>query len=174
MDSDGLLELLQKGKVMEAIDAADDVEDKDDAALTITRFALTLYNIKGHQDITEALLKQSLILKYDLAETHFNLGILYSGPQKTDEDEKNIELAKKAYNNAIRIDPEYHEARFNLGLLELFTGDVDSARKLYDQIVASCGDIRRYRHLGSLLLERKRLDRPFPPDDNEPEKEMLD
>ena len=168
MECADLLKLLSQARVKEALEAADSAKDKEESAKALTAFALTLYSLKGHPDLALAMLKQSLMLKYDLAQTHFNLGVILSGPEKAGQDPKNTELAKAAYRNAIKYDPENNQARYNLGLLEFFTGKKDEASSLYGEIIEKAGDIPEYRYLGALLVENERLKKSFPPDDSPP------
>jgi len=159
MEVGDIIALLKEGKVMEALENAEEVADKRAMAEALTEFAGTLNHLKGKWDLTEALLKQSLLLHYELAATHYNLGVLFSSPEMLDADEANAEKAIKAYKNAIRISPDFNEARHNLGMLMYFTGDLEGAKDQYEKIVADIGDSKTYRHLGMLLLEEKRKGR---------------
>ncbi len=153
MNADDVIALLKEAKVEEALGAADKVEDKREMAEKLTEFAGTLNYLKGHDIIAEVLLKKSLLLYYDYAPTHYNLGVLYTNIPKLIEDEGNTERAELAYKNALEIDPHFHEARYNLAMLYYMTGRVEEARREYDRILEGVGDTIRYRELGMLLMK---------------------
>lgn len=158
MKADDVIGLLKEAKVAEALEAVEKVEDKKEMAQKLTLFAGTLNYLKDRPAIAEVLLKRSLFLDYANPLTHYNLGALFTTPPQLEEDGKNLERGVKAYKNALRFDPNFLEARYNLALLYYFSGRVQEAREEYDRIVAAVGDDKRFRELGVLLLNRKRLE----------------
>ena len=155
MNADDVIALLKGAKVKEALEAADEVAGKRELAGKLTEFAGQLNYLKWQPVVTEILLKKSLLLHYEHAPTHYNLGVLYSSPPKLEEDEEtNLRKAEKAYENALRFDPEYHQARYNLALLHYLTKNIEAAKSEYAQILEAVGDQPQYRDLGMLLLGR--------------------
>ena len=65
-------------------------------------------NIGRYQDALESC-KQTIKIKPDFAETHYNLGVTYGKLGR-------YQNAIESYQQAIRIDPNYAEAHSNLGI----------------------------------------------------------
>ena len=63
--------------------------------------------------------------KPSLAEAHFGLAMAYDQLARYPE-------AIKAYRQAIRIKPNYAEARCGLGIVYSMMGDKDAARQQYE------------------------------------------
>jgi len=126
MNVDEVISLLKQRKIEEALDAMDTVEDKKLMAEKLTEFAGSLNYLKGLPGLTEVLLRRSLMLDDKNPVTHYDLGVLYSGPDVLDE--ANAAKAKRAYKNALKIREDFHEARYNLALLYYFTGRIGEAR----------------------------------------------
>ena len=156
MNTKDVVDLLKEARVREALEAADEVEDKKAVAAAITEFAGALNYLRGHPDLTEALLKKSLTLDPGNPLTYYNIGVAYTDPVVLEEDESRASKAEYAFKKAVEIDPGFHEARYNLALLYYFTGRVDEARGEYGKITADVGDDVRFRKLGMLLLDYDR------------------
>jgi tetratricopeptide (TPR) repeat protein len=157
VQSDEVIGLLKKAKVLEAIEKADNAADKKDLAVKLTQFAGQLNFLHGHNEICEAILEKSLTLDYTYAPTHYNLGVIFSSPEKLSEDEGNLRRAMDAYRTALKHDPEYHNARYNLALLYYFQGMLDECEREYATILEKAGDDIMYRDLGMLLMQLGRL-----------------
>ncbi|MBD3388647.1 MAG: tetratricopeptide repeat protein [Candidatus Altiarchaeales archaeon] len=156
MNSDDVVGLLKGLRFEEALKAMESVEDKKQLASKLTEFAGTLNYLKGYPDLTESLLKLSLLYDYENPLTHYNIGVLYTNPPELIEDEKRVDKAERAFKYAIKLDPEFHEARHNLALLYYFTGRFDQAWEEYGRIIESAGDDIRFRRLGMMLLDEER------------------
>lgn len=156
MDSEEVIRLLKEARVEEALAKADAVEDKAGMAAKLTEFAGALNYLKGRPGLTEAILYKSLILDPKNPVTYYNLGVLMSGPDLLAEDEGNLGRAVKAYEAALKLDPEYHQARYNLALLLFFSGRLEDAEREYGRILTSAGDLPEYRELGLMLWDTKR------------------
>ena len=156
MNTEDVVGLLKQAKVEEALAAADEVEDKKAVAEAITEFAGALNYKRGHPDLVEVLLKKSLTLDPGNALTHYNIGVLYTDPDVLEEDDSKAGKAEAAYRNALKIEPGFHEARYNLALLCYFTGRADEAERLYAEIDDAVGDDVRFRKLAMMLLDGKR------------------
>jgi tetratricopeptide (TPR) repeat protein len=152
-----VLKLLRKAKVAEAVSAAGKVKDKKLMAEKMTEFASQLNHLKGYNLITEIYLKKSLELDPSNAETYYALGLLYTNPGVLDKYPHVEKSAIESYEKALEHNPKLHEARYNLALLYYFTGDKDRARREYDQLTEYLGDDRRFRELGMMFLEEKRM-----------------
>jgi tetratricopeptide (TPR) repeat protein len=157
MRTEDVVGLLKQARVVEALEAADEVEDKREVAAALTEFAGALNYLRGHPDLTEVLLKKSLTLDPENPLTHYNIGVAYTNPRVLEEDESKAEKAEVAFKNALKINPGFHEARYNLALLYYFTGRVDAARDEYARITGDVGDDVRFRKLGTMLLDYDRL-----------------
>lgn len=155
MRAEDVISLLKEARVGEALSAIDEVKDKKEMARKLTEFAAALNYLRGRDDLTEVLLKKSLFLDREHAPTYYNLGVLRSSPKQLIEDEGNLGKAELAYNLALKHDPGFHEARYNLALLYYFKGDHEEAKKEYAQIVEAVGDDERFRELGMLLQQEK-------------------
>ena len=59
--------------------------------------------------------------------------------------------ARRAYEEALEVDPHATEARLRLGRIETLTGDLDKARKNLDQALSEAGT-PRLRYLAALFL----------------------
>ncbi len=156
MDSEEVIGLLKEARVEEALAKADEVGDKAGMAAKLTEFAGALNYLKGRPGLTEAILLKSLLLDPKNPVTYYNLGVLMSGPDLLAEDEGNLDKAVKAYGAALRLDPEYHQARYNLALLLFFSGRLEDAEREYGRILKSTGDAPEYRELGLMLWDTKR------------------
>jgi len=158
MKPDEVIALLKQAKVEEALKALPTVEDKKEMAVKLTEFAGALNYVKDLPDLCELLLMKSLLLYYDWAPTHYNLGVVYTSFAKLLENEQlNIAKGEEAYMKALKIDPGYHEARYNLALLYYFTGRIDEARREYARITDAVGEDERFVQLGVLLENHDRL-----------------
>jgi tetratricopeptide (TPR) repeat protein len=157
MNSDDVIGLLKKAKVVEAIKASDSVEDKKDMASKLTEFAGTLNHLKGKNIICEVILKKSLELDPENHITHYNLGVLYSSPDVLEGGEHFVRFAIKHYLQCLSIRHDYHFARYNLALLYFFTGEKEKARREYQKILDAVGDDRRFREMGMMFLEDERI-----------------
>jgi tetratricopeptide (TPR) repeat protein len=157
MRADEVIALLKQAKVKEAIDALDSVNDRLEMAHKLSEFAGALNHLKGLPILTEVLLRRSLMLDPDNPYTHYNLGLLYSGLDMLQEDESNLNKALLAFKNAIRIKPDFHQARYDLALLYYFSGMRLEAASEYETILKAVGDDVGYRDLGMMLLADKRL-----------------
>ncbi|MDR0275666.1 MAG: tetratricopeptide repeat protein [Burkholderiaceae bacterium] len=101
-------QLLQQGQSAQALQQADDyiaANPKDPQMRFIKAAALSE---TGHADQAEAILLQLTRDYPELAEPYNNLAVLYAGRGELD-------LARQALQEALRIDPKYATARENLG-----------------------------------------------------------
>ena len=157
MKADEVVSLLKKAKVEEALAAIDKVEDGKEMAKKLTEFAAALNYLKGLPQLSEVLLRRSLLLDPDNPYTHYNLGVLFTNLDAPDHAGKNAELAERAYKKALSIKGDFQEARYNLALLYYFTDRIDDARREYKTITDALGDDAGYRDLGVMLLEEDRM-----------------
>ena len=156
MKPEEIIKLLKEAKVEEALAKADEADDRADMAARLTEFAGALNYLKGRPGLTEAILFKSLTLDPKNPVTYYNLGVLESSPELLAEDEGNLGRAVKAYEAALKIEPEYHQARYNMALLLFFTGRIQDAEREYGRILESAGDAPEYRELGLMLWDSKR------------------
>jgi tetratricopeptide (TPR) repeat protein len=148
---DDVIALLKAAKVEEALKAIDGVEDRKEMAKKLTEFAGALDYLKGKHTLAEALLKRSLVLDYDNPYTHYNIGVINSDPDVLDDDESRLAKAELAFRNALKIKPDFHQARYDLALLYYFTGRIKEASQEYGRITDAIGDDPLYRDLGMML-----------------------
>ena len=156
MKAEEVIDLLKKGKVEDALMAIDGADDRKEMAEKLIEFAGTLNYLKGHPELTEALLKKALVLDHENADGYYNLGVLYTDPSVLVGDESKLPKAEQAFKFALEYNPDFYEARYNLALLYYFTGRVDEAGEEYGRITDAVGDDPRFRELGMLLMYDKR------------------
>jgi tetratricopeptide (TPR) repeat protein len=160
MKPEDVIRLLKEAKVDEALSSVDLVEDKHEMAIKLTEFAGTLNYLKGKPVLSEVLLNKSLSLWDKYAPTHYNLGVLYSSPEMLRQDEAGyLNLAENEFRAALDIEPDFHQARYNLALLIYFEGRTEEARSEYERIGAKLGDDPSFRELGVLLAQALRVGR---------------
>jgi protein O-GlcNAc transferase len=152
-----VIALLKRAKVEEALKAIDEVEDKKAMAMSLTEFAGDLEYLKGKHTLAEALLKRSLSLDWDNPYTHYNIGVINSDPDVLEADEGRLARAEAAFKNALKIKPDFHQARYDLALLLYFTGRIKEASQEYGRITAAIGDDPLYRDLGMMLRQENDL-----------------
>ena len=87
-------------------------------------------------------LQQTIRLKPNDADAHYNLGVAYGELSRYQE-------AIEVYRQAVRIKPDYAEAHVNLGAAYIKLGDQESARQQYEilktlnkELAAKLFDIR--------------------------------
>lgn len=76
---------------------------------------------QGRRELAESILTQALSIDADVAELHFIRGTLLR------EDAARYREALEAFRNAVRLRPDYGEARLALGIAELGGGNYDQA-----------------------------------------------
>jgi tetratricopeptide (TPR) repeat protein len=152
MKADDVIGLLKEMRIEEALKAADEVVDKVEMASKLTEFAGALDYLKGRHEVAKLILQKSLLLHYDNPYTHYNMGVLLSSPDVVEKDGHSLEKAVKAYKYALKLKPDFHQARYNLALLHYFSGNIEAAAREYETLKNEIGDDILYRGLGMMLL----------------------
>jgi tetratricopeptide (TPR) repeat protein len=146
-----VIALLKAARVEDALKALEEVDDRKEMAKKLTEFAGALDYLRGKHTLAEALLKRSLVLDLENPFTHYNIGVINSGPDVLAADEGMLTKAELAFRNALKYKPDFHQARYNLALLYYFTGRIKEASQEYGMITDAIGDDPRYRDLGMML-----------------------
>ena len=85
--------------------------------------------------------------------TYLKIGNLYIN----DKDPENLGLARRAYREAVRVDPQYKQAYNNLGILDMQAGNIDDAIENFKRVIAIDNDYpNAHLNLGILYEEYKR------------------
>jgi tetratricopeptide (TPR) repeat protein len=155
MTPEDVIALLKKAKVAEALQAAGQADDRQRMAELLTEFAGALDYVRDKPSVCEAILKRSLMLDPKNPLTHYNLGVVFSGEDALEADEKNAGRAEKAFRRALELKPDFLEARYNLALLLYFLGRKKEAWEERERIFAAVGDDMRFREL-SMMFEADR------------------
>ena len=97
------------------------------------------------------VLKEALIIKYDYAEVHNNLGFALQSLGKLNE-------AVKSYENALIINSSYPEAHNNLGNTFKALKQLDNAINCYEKSIAmNPGFAYPYYNIGLIFYEQREL-----------------
>jgi tetratricopeptide (TPR) repeat protein len=85
--------------------------------------------IYGYDDAKEEMYLKQAIAKNDfIADAHNNLGIIYT-------DQGKYDLAKRSFQKAIKVDPEYLTAYMNIGVVYDKEGKYEESLEMYKTIV---------------------------------------
>lgn len=107
----------------EAIDAfRKAIELKPDEAAFHQNLGLLYARAQKPKEAEEEFKKAEAINPTTAAQNYFNLGAVLANSGKTEE-------AVKAFENAVRVDPNYAEAYFQLGTAQLGANKIDDAIK---------------------------------------------
>ncbi len=123
-----------------------------EAARVLTSIPRELFNQSQRTDFDMALeeFKQAQIAVADQPSGHLNLGVMYASTGRRD-------LAEKAYLTALRKDPGFLPARFNLtNLYNAMGRNADAEQVLRDGIKRAPKEGELYYSLGLLLAEGQR------------------
>lgn len=109
-------------------------------------------NIKSELDKAAEQLNQSIQVKPDFAQAHYNLGILYERQGRIKDAITKLEQVLTINNKDIGVG-------FQLGILYYRNGDKDKALNIFEQIVALQSDYANARwFLSAMYEERGRYD----------------
>jgi len=153
MKQDEVIQLLKEAKVQQALAKSDEVEDKESMAEKLADFASTLGKLKGHPDLCVAILLKSLDLDPDNPEICLALGNALSMPLSLEEDSDNALKAIDWYELALKLDPDYSDARYNKSLLLFFMGRMDEAKDEYQKLAEGEPQHPGVEILGDLIQE---------------------
>ncbi|VVB51139.1 TPR repeat protein [uncultured archaeon] len=123
--TDNLRELLRETEVKDALDFLSEFktdEEKKEASRVLGEVGAALCYATPFKSLAEVLLWKAVTLDDKNARHFFNLGVLYTSPEKVREDEKNTKLSIRCYKKAVKLNPEYPEAYYNLSLVYFFCG----------------------------------------------------
>ncbi|XP_040569005.1 protein O-mannosyl-transferase TMTC2 [Lepeophtheirus salmonis] len=117
---------------------------------------------KGRNSEAEHAFKMALKHRPNMADVHYNLGVLYQNTQRFNE-------AIPCYENAIHYRPKLAQAYLNLGIIHSETGSKESAiniwklainindEELKDPETNLVAKISAHQNIGKVLLEEKKL-----------------
>ncbi|MFH1402864.1 MAG: tetratricopeptide repeat protein [Candidatus Altiarchaeota archaeon] len=137
--------LLGDGKILEALKLSDQVEDREAMADELSHIAGCLeYSTSQHYPIAGMLLQQAMLLDPKNPYIFYNMGLHHTEDGPLAEDSDSVKKAVRAYKKALRLKPDFHEARYNLALLYYFTGEYDKAKVEYQRVLESCPNDLRF------------------------------
>jgi len=96
-------------------------------------------------------LKQNLKIFPDSPDLHYYLGIYYSTKGK-------IKEAKQYFFNAMELDPEFVEAKYNYAFLFQSEGDMEKAQPIYEQILQQKEDVKTLNNLAVIYEHNNSLE----------------
>ena len=93
------------------------------------------------------LLKKYTAIYPDSSDLHYYWGLYYTFA-------KNTEQAREFFLNAVELDPDFLEAKYNYAYILHSTKDVDKAKTLYQDILQeNPEDVKTLNNLASILIE---------------------
>jgi tetratricopeptide (TPR) repeat protein len=116
-------------------------------------FRANAYYYAGDFGNAEKEFKEAIKINPNLAEVHYNLGVLLERLKRYDE-------AEKEYREVIRINLNYMAAHYNLGNLLADLKRYDEAEKEYRETIRISPDfVQAHYNLGNLFRDLKRFDK---------------
>jgi len=140
-----MIKLLEEAEVEKALQLADEIEDKKEVAKALNDFGASIAMKTDYYDDAELILKKALELDPNNYMIHYNLGFLYTEPELLLKDINRIKDAEKEYRIAIKLNPDYADAHFNLALVLFFTNRVEEANLEYNKALKLSPDDPRPR-----------------------------
>lgn len=96
-------------------------------------------------------LNKNLKIFPDSPDLHYYFGIYYSSKAK-------VEKAKQFFFNAMELDPEFVEAKYNYGFLFQAEGNMEKAQIIYEQILEQKEDIKTLNNLAVIYEHNNSLE----------------
>ena len=128
------------------------LEENPDDALLLTLLGAALVERSRYVD-AEAHFRRAVELDSAQADAAARLGwLLYQRQGKALE-------AKEQLRRALDTDPDHERARYNLGLVHLREGELDSAATVFASLLERIPSAEAHRQLGLTYLQRGELDR---------------
>ncbi|MFH1125946.1 MAG: tetratricopeptide repeat protein [Candidatus Altiarchaeota archaeon] len=155
-ESKGLMSLLEKAEVDEALKYAEGMKDSRKASEILSDFAVAVVKHLYDYEIAEKLLKKAVSINPKDARSFFNLGVLYTEPALSIRDEARLADAERAYLRALKLKPDYLEAHYNLALFYHFLGRDDEAELEYAVFSDICDDKELVGGLKKVLSKKIR------------------
>ena len=90
----------------------------------------------------------------DSADFYYYFGIYYSTKGK-------VEKAKEAFFNAMELDPEFIEAKYNYAFLFQAEGKMDKARDIYEEILEQKEEPKTLNNLAVIYEQDERLEQAY-------------
>ena len=116
-------------------------------------FRANAYYYAGDFGNAEKEYKEAIKINPDLAEVHYNLGVLLERLKRHGE-------AEKEYKEVVRINPNYMAAHYNLGNLLADLKRYDEAENEYRETIRINPDfVQAHYNIGNLLRDLKRFDK---------------
>ena len=107
-------------------------------------------NVKAELEKAAEAFNQAITAKPDYAPAHFNLGVVY-------ERQGRIRDAVTKLKEVLSVNPQDVGVAFQLATLYYRTGDKDSSRKLFEQIVQAMPNYANARWFLSVIYEEQGL-----------------
>ena len=93
-------------------------------------------------------LKKNLKIFPDSPDLHYYFGIYYSTKGKIDE-------TKQHFFNAMELDPEFVEAKYNYAFIFQSEGKMEKAKEIYEQILEQKEDVKTLNNLAVIYEQEK-------------------
>src|SRR5262249_22159077 len=107
---------------------------------------------RGKNDEARGYYVEALRRDVECAQGYNNLGTL-------DLAERDFSRAAQRFERALKVNPDYNEARHNLGLAHWRQGRLDDAERDFRHMIAANAQLSQpYGSLGALALERGRYE----------------
>lgn len=150
-DVDQVVALLKEAKVDRAFELMKRVEDKKTLSEQLSYLGGFFSEAQSRYHLAVALLLSAHRFDPENPNPLYNLANTYSTPYMLFDDPRNLDKAFFWYTRALKLDPDFHEARYNLSLLFFFTQKTVEAKKQYDILMSKKPHHPKYRELGLLL-----------------------
>jgi|GEM_PF-5100208 len=116
----------------------------------------TLLIHEGKFDEAERLIIINLKKRPHVAQNHNIMGIIY-------ESRMNFSKALEEYETAVKLDPEYAEALFNIGFLQYKTGRIEDSRATLEKAVQLAPELAASRDKILKQIQPPPQPQPFTP-----------
>jgi tetratricopeptide (TPR) repeat protein len=150
-----VMKLLREAKVDAALKLAEEVGDRKEMVIRLTEFAGSLDWLKEKSYTAGIILLKAIELYPEYAVSHYNLAVVLTDLDVIADHHEYAGLAEREYRIAVRLDPSFAAARYNLALLYYFTGRLDESRREYEKAVELEPSEPKFKELGILLEASK-------------------
>ncbi len=111
----------------------------------------TIWQNEGDPAAARSAFESVLASEPEHAFANFNLGALLA--------EESPDESRSYYARAIEINPEFTDARYNLGLMEVKAGNLSAAAQQFDAITNYSRHALSYYQLGNLFLSQNQIEK---------------
>lgn len=124
--------LMQKGDNEAAITAIKSAREADPKDVNLLMNEANLYLRLGQKDKFKSLMSEAVTKQPNNPTLHFNIGVI-------NQEQGNLEEARKNYDKTIELDPKYADAYVNLGSLML-----EKDKELVEEMNKNLSNFKKY------------------------------